>query len=110
MKLFYLGKELDSSAEQELKTDNEFGFVVTIKFNPDNRFHRDTETSIFRNATEVHSRYTEMTIRPGKRIAFESDIHQTGFWKDIEEIETVTIEYALEMYSSAYMAFEEFPE
>jgi len=32
MKIIYLGKELDSTKEHELITENEFGFKVDIKY------------------------------------------------------------------------------
>jgi len=55
-----------------------FGMKVKLKFKEDKKFRE------YRNVTEIHYNYA--AIHSGIRIAFESDIHKTGFTRDIRDI------------------------
>jgi hypothetical protein len=94
MKLIYLGEELDSTKEHELLTDSEFGFKVDIEMTKES-FYKDTTAY---NCTEVHHLWSE-DYMGGASIAFESDIHGTGFTRRINDIESVTIELATKLYN-----------
>ncbi|MCK9445661.1 hypothetical protein M0Q50_02080 [bacterium] len=85
MKLIFLGEELDSTKEQEL-VDTGIGFYVTIKYKSNLVYHNEC----INNCTEVHNLYE--TFGDRKCIAFESNIHQTGFTREIENVESVIIE------------------
>ena len=87
MEIIYLGKELDNRIEHELFSDNDFGFDVKIEYNNGYR------NEIARNMTEVHYLYKSW-IPNKKSIAFESDIHETGFNHDISEISKIEISYS----------------
>ena len=84
MKLVYLNKELDSSLEHELFSENEFGFKVTVTY-------KDSRIDIMNNCTEVHNKYESLR---DDCIAFESDIHFTGCDRTNCDIESVIIENA----------------
>ena len=95
MKLIYLVQELDTTKEHELLTDSEFGFKVDIKMAKDNLYKVKEDTAY--NCTEVHHLWS-LDYMGGASIAFESDIHTTGFTRRINDIETVTIELADKLY------------
>lgn len=95
MKLIYLGKELDCSKEHELLTDNEFGFKVDIRYTQESKYPEKDDTAY--NCTEVHHLWSE-DYMGGPSIAFESNIHGTGFTRLISRIESVTIELADKLY------------
>ena len=95
MKLIYLGQELDTEQEHELFSTNEFGFIV--KINKTNSF----PVEVYYNCTEVHHKYEPM-IGNRDKIAFESDIHRTGFNYLISNCDTVTIELATQLYEDFY--------
>jgi hypothetical protein len=84
MKLVYLNKELDSSLEHELFSENEYGFKVTVTY-------KDSRIDVMNNCTEVHNKYESYR---GDCIAFESDIHVTGCTRTNCDIESVIIENA----------------
>jgi hypothetical protein len=96
MKLIYLGKELDTTQEHELITDSEFGFKVDIKMTEESGY---TVKETAYNCTEVHHLWSE-NYMGGASIAFESDIHRTGFTRRINDIESVTIEWADKLYEN----------
>jgi len=87
MKLVYLNKELDSSLEHELFSENEFGFKVTVNY-------KDSRIDVMNNCTEVHNKYESILNLRGDCIAFESDIHGTGSNRTNSDIESVVIENA----------------
>lgn len=91
MRLIFLGKELDATKEQELISEEEFGYKVTVKYN-------DGE-DIFYNCTEVHHLYN-YTERSRLSIAFESDIHGTGVIRKTIDIESVNIEIANKIFDN----------
>ena len=95
MKIIYLGEELDASVEHELFTDNEFVFKVDIKYTEESWYPVKEGTAY--NCTEVHHLWS-LDYMGGPSIAFESDIHSTGFTKRIDDIELVTIELATELF------------
>jgi len=97
MKITYLGKELDASLEHELFSTNEFGFKIDIKHNNESWYAVKEDTAY--NCTEFHWRYTDMFNEfPTDSVAFESDIHYTGFNRKIDTIESVNIELADKLY------------
>lgn len=95
MKIIYLGKELDVTKEHELFSDNEFGFKVDIKYTEESWYPTKEDTAY--NCTEVHHLF-DTNYMGGPSIAFESDIHYTGFTRRIDRIESVTIELADKLY------------
>ena len=47
------------------------------------------------NCTQIHYGYTDMgLVHPLTKIAFESDMHQTGFNRQIKDIQSVEITLA----------------
>lgn len=97
MKITYLGKELDASKEHELFSENEFGFKVTIQCTKES-WYPEKEHIVY-NCTEVHNLWSK-NYMGGASIAFESDIHGSGFTRRIDDIESVTIEKADKLYDS----------
>ena len=97
MRITYLGKELDVSKEHELLSKNEFGFKVDIKHTEESWYTEKTDTAY--NCTEVHHLWS-VDYMGGASIAFESDIHSTGFTRRIDTIESVTIELADKLFDS----------
>jgi hypothetical protein len=97
MKITYLGKDLDVSVEHELLSENEFGFKVDIKYTKDSWYDIKEDTAY--NCTEVHHLWS-LNYMGGPSIAFESDIHCTGFTRNIDTIESVTIELADKLFDS----------
>lgn len=98
IKLTYLGVPLDTSKEHELFSNNEHGFTVTVKYTMESWMSQhkgEQEVDVFNNCTEVHFMY-ESFNGERKRCAFESDIHKTGGNREINEIESITIELASE--------------
>ena len=94
MELIYLNKKLDTNLEHELMSENEFGFEVSIEY---------TETAWYpikkiqlNNCTEVHWRFTDNIFNPepSTKVAFESDIHSTGFNREIETIKIIEIKHS----------------
>ena len=96
MKLIYLGQELDTTKEHELfpPDEHEFGFKVDIKMTDESEYDKN-ETAY--NCTEVHHLWST-NYMGGPSIAFESDIHGSGFTRRIDDIESVTIELAKQLY------------
>lgn len=94
MKLIYLNEdasiELDTSIEQELY-ETKYGFNINIVYK--NVEFKNLE--IF-NCTEVHHLYRK------NKIAFESDIHCTGFTNDITDIESVVIKKSNKIKENFY--------
>ena len=99
MKLIYLGQELDSTKEHELfpPKESKFGFKVDIKMTEESWYTVKEDTAY--NCAEVHHLWSE-NYMGGASIAFESDIHRTGFTRRIDDIESVTIELASKLYDS----------
>lgn len=97
MKIIHLGQELDPMQEHELISNSKFGFKINIKYTKQSWLEGKTDTAY--NCTEFHWRYTDIfNTVPCNRVAFESDIHRTGFNKDINDIEYVIIELANKLY------------
>ena len=90
MKLICLNEELDINLEHEIISENEFGFEVSIEY---------TETAWYpikkiqlNNCTEVHWRFADIfNLEPSTKVAFESDIHHSGFNREINTIKTIII-------------------
>ena len=97
MKLIYLGQELDTTKEHELNSKNEFGFKVNIKYTKES-WYKIKEETVY-NCTEVHHLWSK-DYMGNASIAFESDIHSTGFTRTINTIESVNIEIADKLYDS----------
>lgn len=100
MKLIYLGQELDTEQEHELFSTNEFGFKVVIEKS------YNFIVEVYYNCTEVHHKY-EPIFGERDKIAFESDIHKTGFNTFISDCDTVTIELATKLYDNFYYGSKE---
>lgn len=98
MKLIYKGVELDSTTEHELFCTNEkLGFDVEINFSETFCKERKVERVVkYHNVTEVHNKFKSFDS-DGDKIAFESDIHCTGGWRYIKDIEQVIITDATEV-------------
>ncbi len=99
MKITYLGQELDVTKEHELFSNNEFGFKIDIQYTDDSfyRFKKDTAY----NCTEFHWRFNQdQDLEKEKDVAFESDIHSTGFTRKIKAILSVNIELADKIYET----------
>lgn len=97
MKITYLGQNLDVTKEHELFSSNEFGFKVNIKYTKESWY--PTKENSVHNCTEVHHLWSD-DYMGGASIAFESDIHGTGFTRRIDVIESINIELANELYDS----------
>ena len=97
MKIIYLGKELDVTKEHEIFSTNEFGFKVDIKHTKESWYTIKEDTAY--NCTEVHHLWS-LNYMGGASIAFESDIHGTGFTRRIDTIESVIIELADMLFDS----------
>lgn len=100
MKLIYLGQELDAEQEHELFSTNEFGFNVIIEKS------YNFIVEVCYNCTEVHHKY-EPIFGERDKIAFESDIHKTGFNYLISDCDTVTIKLATKLYDDFYFGSKE---
>lgn len=99
MKIIYLGQELDPNKEHELFSNNKFGFKVDITHTKDSWYSVKEDTAY--NCTEVHWRFTDVfNTEPTNRVAFESDLHKTGFNREVDLIESVVIELADRFYES----------
>ena len=84
---------LEVPKEQKKEAPQELGMRVYVN-------HRDSSLQIFRNVTEVHYRYGR-----GKRVAFESDIHNTGVNYGLVGLDSVHLPSPLDV-----VEFEVFPE
>lgn len=88
MILIYLGKKLDSNKEHYLTSKSDKGFTIEIKYNNKSKY----PDQIVNQYTDIHNLYNLYNnIESENRIAFESDILQTGFNRLIEHIDTITI-------------------
>lgn len=96
-KITYLGQELDVTKEHELFSENKFGFKVDIIYTEESMYP-DKETTVY-NCTEVHHLWDD-DYMGGPSIAFESDIHGTGFTRRIDAIESIDISIADKSYDS----------
>ena len=97
MKIIYLGKELDVTKEHEIFSTNEFGFKVDIKYTKESWYPIKEDTAY--NCTEVHHLWS-LDYMGGASIAFESDIHRTGFTRKIDSIDSIIIELADMLFDS----------
>ena len=104
MKLFYLGKRIDTRKEQNIESDNEFGFIVTVKYTKEHiSLTGGTLMRKVFNYNQVHYGCTEMgTVPPLTKIAFENDTHRCGFNNKIKDVDVVYIEIADKMYPRRY--------
>ena len=90
MKLIYLNEELDINLEHEIISKNEFGFEVLIEYT-ENSWYLIKKIQL-NNCDEVHWRFTDIfNPEPTTRVAFESDIHHSGFNREINTIKTIII-------------------
>ena len=99
MKITYLGGEVDTSKEHEMLSENDFGFNVKIKYTDDS-FYPNKEL-VLNNCTEVHHLWS-LDYMGGPSIAFESNLHQTGFTRRVDVIESVNIELSESLFESYY--------
>lgn len=99
MKIIFLGNELDVTKEHELLSEKEFGFKVDITYTKESWYPEKSVT--VNNCTEVHHLWS-LDYMGGASIAFESDIHSTGFTRRIDTIESVKIGLAEKLYDSYY--------
>jgi len=86
-KIIFLGEELPNNREHEIFSDNENGFDVKIVYVENSIWLKKEE--IVHNITEVHYLYKSF-YRHGS-VAFESNIHSTGFTCLIDSIELIEI-------------------
>ena len=96
MKLIFCGKQINTCKEQNIESVNKFGFNVSIIYKKDSwlskAFLNEKHIEKIYNCTQVHYGYTEMgTVQLLTKVAFESDIHRTGFNREIIDIESVEI-------------------
>ena len=89
MKLFYLGNEVDTTKEQRFLSKNADGFKVTIKYKL-GTYIEGEHVETFYKCTDVHYQYKSATKK--NKIAFESDIINTGFNDYVDNIESVLID------------------
>ena len=90
MELICLNEELDINLEHEIISKNEFGFDVLIVYTEDSWY--PFKKYKLNNCTEVHWRFTDIfNPEPTTRVAFESDIHHSGFNREINTIKTIII-------------------
>ena len=100
MELRILGKKLDSSLEHEVFADevlHPFGFNARIIFTKESVYVY--KVNIYHNLTEVHH-MCDMFDNSSDSIAFESDIHQTGGTRKINEIVSVKVTIAKRLHKS----------
>jgi hypothetical protein len=91
-KIEYNGVLLDSLQEHELSNKNEFGFLIEVVLLTGERY-------TVQNCTEFHWRYTGLfNPTPCDSVAFESDIHGTGFICEIDNFNNITITDAGTLY------------
>lgn len=97
MTLTYLRAVLDPNKEYEIfPEDMELGFKVTIVYTENSWYPNKTE--VCNNITEVHNIcFSYPVLGADKRIAFESDIHGTGFHRNCNDIVSVTIKKATKL-------------
>lgn len=91
MEITLFGILIHTSIEQNIKHSLfgcPYGFDIKIKW----RYNGYLETVNLKNVSQVHFNYEGMN-----RIAFESDFHQTGFWRDISVIESVDISRSVKL-------------
>jgi len=96
MKLFIFEKEINPDYELELVVGSEFGLDITIKYIDD---IYDGVEDTKHNCTEFHHLYNkDDKFSLGLSSAFESDIHQTGCTRRVNEIEWIKVEFATELH------------
>ena len=95
MKIIHLENIIDNTKEQEIYSDDEYGLDVLVIYSEDswiNKQQNKQVIDVFNNCTEIHYMYDSKN----KRIAFESDIHQSGCNHSIDDIETIVIKLSTE--------------
>ena len=90
-KIIFLGEELPNDKEHELVNGSEKGFDVKIVYTKNSVWLQKEET--VHNVTEVHYLFSS-PIK--EQVAFESDIHFTGFTRPVEDIELIEIVEAID--------------
>lgn len=106
MKLNYCRKELNTCKEQNIESENEFGFSVIITYqketSPLSRYFNESFIESIYNCTHVHYGYNDMSGESMKKIAFESDIHETGFTRVIKDIKNVEIKLSNKLHQNFF--------
>jgi len=94
MKIIYLGNEIDHTIEHEIFSNSEFGFDIQITHTPESWY--TNKKIIANNCTEFHWKYDDLSRNTnlGDQVAFESDIHGSGFTRKCNTIESVVIDLA----------------
>lgn len=105
MRIIHNNAEIDSTKEHEIiSSDDVFGFDVQITFSKSfcekAKLEGKDRVRTYHNFTEVHNLFESLVKDSQKRIAFESDIHGTGFWKYLDDIDEVVISDAKKLFSS----------
>jgi predicted MPP superfamily phosphohydrolase len=82
-------------------TNNIFGFDVYIEY-VDNNLNNYGNIDV-KNITQVHFNYDKhIYVGDKRRIAFESDIHSTGFTREIRTINKVLITLSTKKYNNIH--------
>lgn len=89
MKITSWGKELDPAKEHEIIFENEFGAKIQITFKKS--YYGQHKNIVVNNCTEFHWRYNKNDFMERVKGAFESDIHGTGFNREVNDFESVVI-------------------
>ena len=98
--LIFIGNVLDNTIEHELNSYTEYGFNVIIKFKPNKKY---SGTWMLRNVTEVHYLYDKYLDET--RVAFESDIHDTGRTNEVNDIEQIIIQCSDKKYENFWEVY-----
>lgn len=81
----YLGVEVTPKQESEIVISDSKGLTARVEF-------IDGAIETFNNLTEIHWLYP--SVINDKRVAFESNIHGTGFTYDVHRIKAIDIDTA----------------
>lgn len=97
--------ELDRNKEYEIKAVTWLGYHVVVTYKANSEMYKNHEfpgmlkMQVFRNVTEIHYLH-ESHFK--ESVAFESDIHQTGCTRFLEEIEMIAFEQEERMDNKEY--------
>lgn len=87
--LFLLGDYLPGNREHELICNEQYGYTVVIRYRDESPYSEREST--FHNVTEVHYKFASPI---GEQVAFESNIHGTGFTRFLKDIDYIGITFS----------------